>query len=328
VHIALRVCDAIGRLAEGFAGAAGASSPLSPYFKELVTALLATAQRADPAQPDSPRLQISAFEAINDLVRAASADTLDTVAQLIPVFLQELVATLSMPAASAEAREKQAELQGQLCGVLQVLVQKLSERDATKPAVLQYGDSVMETLLRVFGARSSSVHEEAMLAVGAFTYAAGRGFTKYLPAFYPYLKLGLMNHAEWQVCLSTVGVLGDVARNVEEELLPYCDELMQLLVVNLGSHEVHRSIKPQILSAFGDVALVLGDAYEKYLDTVKRMLQQAMHLSVAQAAAGADDDFADYNNELRVGILEAYSGIFQGLGPGQFVVLCFECVLF
>lgn len=52
-----------------------------------------------------------------------------------------------------------------------------------------------------------------------------------------------------QVCLSTVGVLGDVSRNVETDLLPYCDEIMQLLIHNLGSNDVHRSIKPQVRGA-------------------------------------------------------------------------------
>jgi hypothetical protein len=33
---------------------------------------------------------------------------------------------------------------------------------------------------------------------------------------------------------------------VETDLLPYCDEIMQLLIHNLGSNEVHRSIKPQV----------------------------------------------------------------------------------
>jgi importin subunit beta-1 len=65
-------------------------------------------------------LQISAFEAINDMVRAASPDTLDTVGQLTPVFLQEIAKTFNMPVNNGEQREKQAELQGQLCGVLQV----------------------------------------------------------------------------------------------------------------------------------------------------------------------------------------------------------------
>ncbi len=53
-------------------------------------------------------------------VRAASTDTLDTVAQLIPVFLQEIVSTFNLAVTSGEGRERQAELQGQLCGVLQV----------------------------------------------------------------------------------------------------------------------------------------------------------------------------------------------------------------
>lgn len=84
--------------------------------------------------------------------------------------------------------------------LLQVIIQKLSEVDTYKASVLQYADQIMETLLRVFSSRTgTSVHEEAMLAVGAFTYACGRQFSKYLPAFYPYLKMGLMNHQEWQV---------------------------------------------------------------------------------------------------------------------------------
>lgn len=54
------------------------------------------------------------------------------------------------------------------------------------------------------------------------------------------------------------------------------------LIHNLGSPDVHRSIKPQILSTFGDMALGLGASFEKYVDTVKTMLQQAMGLSAAQ----------------------------------------------
>ena len=58
---------------------------------------------------------------------------------------------------------------------------------------------IMETLLRVFQFRSATVHEEAMLAVGAFTYAVGKQFTKYLPQFSHFLKMGLTNYMEWQV---------------------------------------------------------------------------------------------------------------------------------
>ena len=46
----------------------GQSSPLSPFFKEIVTVLLATAQRQDNNHVENTRLQISSFEAINDMV--------------------------------------------------------------------------------------------------------------------------------------------------------------------------------------------------------------------------------------------------------------------
>eukprot|EP00195_Chlamydomonas_chlamydogama_P009742 CAMPEP_0202900576 /NCGR_PEP_ID=MMETSP1392-20130828/11916_1 /ASSEMBLY_ACC=CAM_ASM_000868 /TAXON_ID=225041 /ORGANISM="Chlamydomonas chlamydogama, Strain SAG 11-48b" /LENGTH=865 /DNA_ID=CAMNT_0049586993 /DNA_START=281 /DNA_END=2875 /DNA_ORIENTATION=+ len=313
-HIAYRVCCTISALAAGFKGSSGGTSLMSPFFKDCIAALLQCAQRH--ANYDHAKVQISAFEAINDLVRAASRDTLDIVAQLIQVVLPEIHKTFEMPAASAEARERQAEVQGQLCGVLQVIIQKLSEEEDTKAAVLPYADQIMETLLRIFSARSANVHEEAMLAVGSFTYALGKNFNKYLPQFAPYLSMGLTNYQEWQVCLSTVGVLGDVCRNVEEGILPYCDDIMSLLIQNLGREDVHRTIKPQILSAFGDIALVVADKFEKYLEAVLRVLKQAMHLSVVSAAS-ADPDTVDYNNELRHGIIDAYSGIMQGMGPAK-----------
>jgi importin subunit beta-1 len=392
--VAVRVCDAFGRLAEGYAAMAAPepTSPLSPVLKDSVAALLGAAQRAEAAgaaggagggggggaagggSSNESRLRLAAYEAINDLVRAASADSLETIAQLIPVYLQELAKTLggagagagaAAGAAAAEARTRRAEHQGQLCGALQVLFQKLSEEDATKPAVMAYADSIMETLLRVLHSRgggdaaaaaaaaasaadgaapgpsAAAVHEEAILAVGSFTYACGRQFAKYLPAFMPFLLVGLRNHAEWQVCLSSVGVLGDVARNVEGGgLAPYSDEVMRCLVGNLGSNDVHRAVKPQILSAFGDLALVMGGAFDKYLGAVKPVLRAAMALSVQQARAAqqqaaaqaaqqqgggdgdgglpppyADEELLQYQDDLRTGIIEAYSGIFQGLGP-------------
>ena len=86
-------------------------------------------------------------------------------------------------------------LQGLLCGVLQVIVQKLSEADATKGAVMQCSDQCMEVLLGVFSANRNSVHEEAMLVVGALTYACGASFSKYLSHLFPIIELGLRNTA-------------------------------------------------------------------------------------------------------------------------------------
>ena len=73
---------------------------------------------------------------------------------------------------------------------------------------------------------------------------------------------------EQQVCLATVGVLGDICRAVEAQIAPYCDNIMTQLLSNLKSSAVARGLKPPILSCFGDIALSLGGRFEPYLTHV------------------------------------------------------------
>ncbi|KFM27543.1 Importin subunit beta-1 [Auxenochlorella protothecoides] len=255
------------------------TSPMSPYFQTVIQALLQTASRTTADAGETARLQTQAFEAINEVVRASAPDTVPLVAQLVPLMVARLQAASAHAAPSPEAVEKQGEEQALLCGVLQ----------------------------------------EAMLAMGALTYATGRGFGKYLEAFFPVLHRGLVQHQEVQVCQVSVGVLGDVCRAVEEGLAPYADRAMSAVLTNLGDGGVDRSLKPALLSALGDVALALGDGFEPYLGHVAAVLQGSMALSaqLAGAGAGGEEELGEYNNALRHGILEAWAGMLNGLSKAK-----------
>ncbi|XP_062003042.1 importin subunit beta-1 [Rosa rugosa] len=309
-NVAAKVCWAIYKLAEGYEDAGRHSSLFTPYIHRIIESLLFAASRTDV---DDSRLRSAAYESLNEVVRCSNIkETSQIVRELLPVILQKLSQTLELQIVSSDDKEKQADLQASLCGVLQVIIQKVSSADdlETRSIILTQADQIMFLFLNVFACRSSTVHEEAMLAIGALAHATGSEFGKYLPDFYKYLEMGLQNFEEYQVCSITVGVVGDVVRALNDKVLPYCDGIMQLLLANLSSEALDRSVKPPIFSVFSDIALSIEENFEKYVPYAVPMMQRAAELC-AQMDPN-DDELMEYGNQLKCSIFEAYSGILQG----------------
>ncbi len=66
----------------------------------------------------------------------------------------------------------------------------------------------------------------------------GDGFSTYMDPFKPFLAIGLRNYSEYQVCLAAVGLVGDICRALNTDILPICDDIMTLLIENLGVSSV------------------------------------------------------------------------------------------
>ena len=276
------------------------SNLLSGLFVTLAKALLACTERHDAGENN---LRVSAYEALSQVITNAAKDTHVSVSQLLPLVISRLEGTFAMPIVSSDDKEAQTELQGLLCATLQVITQKLGAQAAP------HADQMMNLCLQVFASRNSSVHEEALLAVGSVATATGHAFEKYMPHFRPFLSLGLSNYEEYTVCNVAIGVVGDICRALEKQVMPYCDELVHLLLRNLQNPALNRNVKPPILSCFGDIALAIEGGFEKYMQVTMSMLVQASQTTVDTQ----NPDLVEYLNQLREGIFEAYTGVLQGL---------------
>uniref|UniRef100_A0A667WUK5 Karyopherin (importin) beta 1 n=1 Tax=Myripristis murdjan TaxID=586833 RepID=A0A667WUK5_9TELE len=316
-RVASNVCWAFSSLAEAAYEATDAAEDqeepstycLSSSFEIIVQKLLETTDRPDGHQNN---LRSAAYEALMEIVKNSAKDCYPAVQKTTLVIMERLQQVLQMEShiQSTSDRIQFNDLQSLLCATLQNVLRKVQHQDA-----LQISDVVMASLLRMFQstAGSGGVQEDALMAVSTLVEVLGSDFQKYMDAFKPFLGIGLKNYAEYQVCLAAVGLVCDLCRALMSNILPYCDEIMQLLLENLGNENVHRSVKPQILSAFGDIALAIGGEFKKYLEIVLDTLQQASQAQVDKT----DYDMVDYLNELREGCLEAYTGIIQGLKGDQ-----------
>lgn len=313
-RVASNVCWAFTSLAEAAYENAEAtddgSEPdtycLSSYFEPIVQKLLETTDRIDGSQAN---LRSAAYEALMEMVKNSPKDCYVTVQKTTMVILERLQQVLQMEThiQNTSDRVQYNDLQSLLCATLQSVLRKVTPEDAP-----QISDAIMTALLQMFNSsscKSGGVQEDALMAVATLVEVLGDVFIKYLDAFKPFLVLGLKNYAEYQVCVTAVGLVGDICRSLGTQVLPYCDELMTMLLEVLGNSNVHRSVKPQILSVFGDIALAIGPEFKKYLEIVLQTLLQASQAQVDKT----DFDMVDYLNELREGCLEAYTGIIQGL---------------
>ncbi|XP_056870485.1 importin subunit beta-1 isoform X2 [Takifugu flavidus] len=316
-RVATNVCWALSSLAEAAYEATDAAKDmdepstycLSSSFEIIVHKLLETTDRPDGHQNN---LRSAAYESLMEIVKNSAKDCYPAVQRTTLVIMERLQQVLQMEShiQSTSDRIQFNDLQSLLCATLQNVLRKVQHQDA-----LKISDVVMASLLRMFQstAGSGGVQEDALMAVSTLVEVLGSDFQKYMDAFKPFLAIGLKNYAEYQVCLAAVGLVCDLCRALMSNILPYCDEIMQLLLENLGNENVHRSVKPLILSAFGDIALAIGGEFKKYLDIVLDTLQQASQAQVDKT----DYDMVDYLNELREGCLEAYTGIIQGLKGDQ-----------
>lgn len=293
--VASNVCWAIHNLAEAMQlDDADTTSPLSPYFKVLIQTLLKVTMRPDA---DQSNLTTSAYEAISSLIHSAAPDMYPLIGELVLPLIEQLNQTLQ------SNDEKHQEIQGLLCGALQVIIHKLDDK-----VITPHGDYLMALFLKVLQSKSATIHEAVLNAVGALITKMGLAFERYMQSFLGMLMTELRNSEAYSTCIAAVGVVSELTRALEQKIFPHCDQFMQALLENLRLDTVDRSVKPHIISVMADIAMSIGGEFQRYLPFVMDMLVQASQLKLEPT-----EDNLEYLRDLHEAILEAYTGILHAL---------------
>lgn len=314
-RVSHNVCYAIHNIVKAFEESEAASHMLTPYFQTLFDKLLETSNRPNATESN---LRGSAYEALNVLVQAGADEVNDHIMLRLPVILERLEQSIQALMENPEDhREDPSGLQALLCGVLIAAIQKLNEQ------IAPLSDRIMHALLQVLSTRNAAAAEEAFMAAGAMANAIGPKFEVYMQYFGPVLLTGLQNSEEYMVCSVAVGVVGDLCRALEKKVLPLCDEIVKALIEILRNPALNRSVKPPVLSCFGDIALAVEGDYERYAISSLQMIIQAA--GACGSIATDDEEIVEYMNQLRESVLEALTGIVQGLGAAQKAGILLEC---
>ncbi|CAM0944222.1 unnamed protein product [Alopecurus aequalis] len=290
-----KVCGAIYLLARGYEDAESMSSELPPFLERVVDALISVSEPTD-GTPFS--LPASAYEALSEIVSVTDifeSGAIDIIGSLMYRIMKRLCMTLDRRAFSLDDNKSKNNLLVSLCGLLHVIIQKLRSSGMTG-VVTHAADTLLFLFCRVFASNNSTVRDKAMFSIGALANASGPHFGKHMPIFMQFYDKHLLSPI-------SIEVIGDYCHVLEGKMLPYCDQVMEVLHKGLSESK----LKPQIFSCFGDIALAIGDDFEKYLqDVLKKLKKSANPKNCADAKV-------EYVKELRHGILKAYSGILRGI---------------
>src|SRR6201996_4527527 len=92
----------------------------------------------------------------------------------------------------------------------------------------------------------SLVPEIVLGSIGALSGALESDFLPYMEAFAPFLYRGLENQEEPALCSMSIGLIGDLARALGDQIQPWCDEIMNRWINLLQSQNIGQKFKPSM----------------------------------------------------------------------------------
>ena len=279
---------------------------LSNFFVQIMTKLLTVAIK--PSLQDTNAVH-ALYEAAINVVMFAAKDMYQFTKDILLECVQRLELALN-PNTNTQVQEKQ-KLQGSLCSVIGVCIEKYSVDDLTP----ELCDRIMTALLTMVKEEKNLSASEGYFAISKLTTALEGGFTRYVEHVLPYLRRALENFQDKGTCTHVLAILGDLFRSlgpkpgeaqVAHPMAPYCDDIVTRILVLLQSSDAAKTLKPEAISLFSDIVLALKKDFGRYSESVMLMLATA---SQTQLSSEDDEEHDEFVWDLREKIVEVYAAI-------------------
>ena len=310
-RIATSCCHALTQLVNQInmphAGDVIPTSPLSSLYPSVFQALMPLSEKGT----NESSSRTAAYNTISAFIASSAQDTLGLIQEVFLAMLarQEALIGMQSQLVGSDDRQNWNDMQVNICVVIQSVILKSPEM------VTAHSDRIMTNVLQIISSsgKQSGVLEDAFATVGTLARESKSGFDKYLEAFNPFLLQALNSYEDWQVCQAAVYVVSDIASAVGPQWTGQAEQIMVCLIEILRSPVIHRSVKPNAITAIGDLALAIGPAFVPYLQGTMDILSQAG----STTAPAADIAMLDFVWQMREAIVDTFTSILSGIKDQQ-----------
>ncbi|GBE62073.1 HEAT repeat-containing protein [Babesia ovata] len=293
-RVAANVCWFLHELAEGAVRASGNHDLVDAIFPKVCDALV---RRANMDDAMDKNLFSSAHSSLCSLISNVSPGCRQQLGGMLEHFERMLSQSVSADDQSPEARSRQETI----CGVVQVLLTRVEYVPSTQ--------NLWRSLCVIL---QDDLSEDALLTVSALINRVGSAeFQPHLPQLMDIVLTGLQRLDMVDSCKACVELTSDVARVMDSGIQPYVPQIMAILLRTLADFNTPQKLKPPIVTALGDIAMVSGPAFSAFLEPSMNLLLQAASITFDMGPVD-NEEWIWYITDLREGALLSFTGILYG----------------
>lgn len=293
-RVAVNICWFFHELAEGVSKHVCPPELVDAIFPKVCEALVSRAKMEDATERN---LFSSAYSSICSFITNVSDGCNAELLDMLLYFDRTLASMTPTDDDSPEMRSHRESI----CGVLQVLLMRVNQ--PTNVATLWW------SLCKIL---QDDLCEDALLAVSALLNRVGaKEFSPYIQQLAEIVVSGIQRTDMTSSCKACVELTSDMARVMERQLMPYVPQIMEILLHTLADFNTPQKVKPPIVTAFGDIALAIGDGFTGYVEPTMQLLLQAASTSYEMGPVD-NEEWIWYINDLREGVLLSFTGILYG----------------